>query len=363
MEPRKVYTNRELKIPHTSFILTGYSRAAYRSGFFIQGLGIALDGGIQYFKKVSHYLITHTHTDHTANIPYSLLESSDLTIVNNEIGRPIIYCPLGSADLLDEKIMSSFRSNYNSRKLDDKIRMCYDVQGLEKNQNIKIIANKYPLTIRTFKSDHSVPTLVYGISIEKKKLKTEFVGMSFTELQNLRKSGMQLSGTIDEPLMSYILDSSIHTLEKHPELLDYPNIIIECTFLFDGEEELAENKKHIHWNDLLPYVKSHPNSLFILTHFSLRYSDEEIQDFFRTQITTHNLSNIYPWLTDIEFSLDDNEKTSKSIKSTDVEILREIDDENFKKIMTKNDPCGLIVNTSIILVIMILCTMFLMKCF
>lgn len=307
MEPRKVFHNREYRLPKTSFTLSGYSRAAYRSGFYVHGLGIALDAGPQYFKRVSHYFVTHAHTDHTACLPYSLIGDSEVETTDGKVDKPIVFCPIQVEKLLDDKILSSFRANYGTDKMDDRIRSFYEVKGLNPDCEFKVIANKQILAIHAVKSDHTVPTLVYGISMEKKKLKAEYEGLPKSKYGELARSGIQLSEVVQEPLLSYILDSSIHTLERNPELLDYPTIIIECTFLFDGEEESAEDKKHIHWNDLLPYIRDRPESTFILTHFSLRYTDDEIQDFFREQIGIHNLQNIYPWLTDIEFELEDHD--------------------------------------------------------
>lgn len=331
MEPRKIFHKREYRFPRTSFTLSGYSRAAYRSGFYINGLGIALDGGPQFFKRVSHYLITHAHTDHTACLPYSLIGDSEVETADGKVDRPIVYCPTKVANVLDQNILTSFRSNFGTDRMDARIREFYEVQGLDAGEEIRIVANKQKLTIRTFKSDHSVPTLVYGISIEKKKLKPEFEGLTKTELRDLARSGTQLSGPVNEPLVSYVLDSSIHTLENHPEVLDYPTVIIECTFLLDGEEESAEDKKHIHWNDLLPYIEARPDTTFILTHFSLKYTDEEIQDFFREQISERNLTNIVPWLTDIEFELEDHDANEEVIEDYDNSIV---------SLTTKSDVMG-----------------------
>jgi ribonuclease Z len=345
MEPRKVFHNREYRLPRTSFTLSGYSRAAYRSGFYINGLGIALDAGPQFFKRVSHYLITHGHTDHTACLPYSLIGDSEVETADGKVDKPIVYCPEEISTLLDDKILASFRSNYGTDKMDSRIRSFYEVQGLEASAVFRIVANKQPLTIRTYQSDHSVATLVYGISMEKKKLKPEYVGLSKDELRDLVKGGTQLSGPVDEPMISYVLDSSIHTLEDNPELLDYPTVIIECTFLFDGEEEDAEDKKHIHWKALLPYIVFRPDTTFILTHFSLKYTDEEIQDFFREQIVENELNNVVPWLTDIEFTLEDHEENEDILEEYEDSVVSLSTKSNMIKDLGKTVICYSIFTT------------------
>jgi mRNA degradation ribonuclease J1/J2 len=156
MEPRKVFHKREYRIPHTSFTMSGYSRAAYRSGFYIHGLGIALDGGPQYFKRVSHYLITHGHTDHTACIPYSLIGDSEVETADGKVDKPVIFCPTEIEGLLDQKILSSFEANCGTDQMKSRIREFYEVQGVESGQVLSIVANKQPLTVKVFKSDHSL---------------------------------------------------------------------------------------------------------------------------------------------------------------------------------------------------------------
>ena len=60
-------------------------------------------------------------------------------------------------------------------------------------------------------------------------------------------------------------------------------IFIECTFLFDDDFELASQKKHIHWKELKPHILAHPDTLFMLFHFSQRYDDEELAAFFEKE--------------------------------------------------------------------------------
>ena len=56
----------------------------------------------------------------------------------------------------------------------------------------------------------------------------------------------------------------------------------------------------VHWEELRPYVCAHPEVMFVLIHFSLRYTDAEVLAFFRTEAATHGLRNIRPWLTDLD---------------------------------------------------------------
>jgi ribonuclease Z len=104
-------------------------------------------------------------------------------------------------------------------------------------------------------------------------------------------------------MFCYICDTSIAILSTYPQIFNYPIIIIECTFLYPDERENAVATKHIHWEELLPYVIQYSNIIFVLIHFSLRYKDAEILEFFNIQKDIHNISNIKVWAgeTDTQF--------------------------------------------------------------
>ena len=145
---------------------------------------------------------------------------------------------------------------------------------------------------------HSIPTIGFAFSIIKNKLRPELAGRPGKEIAAMRKAGEAVTHEVAEKKLAFICDTSIEALEAQPDILLYPVIIIECTFLLPDELQNAHDTKHIHWQQLLPYVQAHPEVTFVLIHFSLRYRDSEIAAFFDEQCRLHNISNIKPWLTD-----------------------------------------------------------------
>jgi len=140
-----------------------------------------------------------------------------------------------------------------------------------------------------------------------------------------------------EKKFCYVLDTSIKVLVDNPFLLEYPVMIIECTFLLDDEIAHAVNKKHVHWLQLKPYVINNPNVLFILTHFSFKYRDSEIREFFDNVKKIDNIKNIHPWLTDPVVdsnvvTVDKQElerlKKSNKIYEKELEYVRESNEMN-----------------------------------
>ena len=83
-------------------------------------------------------------------------------------------------------------------------------------------------------------------------------------------------------------DTTIRLLrERHREILPkYETIIHEVTFLGPPSDELdaaAQRKGHTHYAQLHPFVLAFPNTTFICVHFSLRYSKNDILEFFSEQ--------------------------------------------------------------------------------
>jgi ribonuclease Z len=61
-------------IPGTPWDIVGYSRACYRTGFYIRHLDMMIDAGPQKMGNPKTILITHCHADHIANIPFTLIK-------------------------------------------------------------------------------------------------------------------------------------------------------------------------------------------------------------------------------------------------------------------------------------------------
>lgn len=86
-----------------------------------------------------------------------------------------------------------------------------------------------------------------------------------------------------KPLFAFLGDTHVSVFEDNPWLFAYPVIITECTYLDDAELERADRVGHTVWSRLKPVVEAHPDTLFVLTHFSLRHSDQDVLDFFRDE--------------------------------------------------------------------------------
>ena len=274
-----IYWQKNWKIPQTSWSICGYSRSAYRTGFYIPELNLMLDAGPQNFNKPDFILITHTHIDHIACLPFTLI--GDATNVQ-------LYGPVKAEEKVVNYINAMFSVNAMATLHTENSVFKYN--GMNANSFFSICANKSNMEIEVFKCDHAIPTISYGLSEIKIKLKDEFRGK---DIAYLKKQGFEVTHEISYKKLAYVCDTSIKVFDLNPTILDYPVIFIECTFLYDDELQNAIDTRHIHWKQLRPIIVANPNTKFMLFHFSQRYRDVEINEFFSQE--SESLTNFLWW--------------------------------------------------------------------
>lgn len=174
----------------------------------------------------------------------------------------------------------------------------YAYHGYAAPTTFRTSCNRHVLQVSVVLCDHAIPTISYCFSEVKKKLKAEFKDTPGQDIAELRKSGTEVTEERVTPVFAFICDTSIQILSDYPEILTFPVVFIECTFLLPDEQPNAAATRHIHWLDLRPFVLDNPDVLFVLIHFSLRYRDEQILAFFRQEQLVHELPNIKVWAGD-----------------------------------------------------------------
>jgi ribonuclease Z len=276
---KNIYWQKSWKIPGTSWNIRGYSRSAFRTGFYIMELKAMLDAGPQNFNNPAHIFVTHSHMDHIANLPH--------TLINDELGSDTknpcqIFGHRDAEKFIGRYIDAMFYANAMSESIH--VSDYYKYTGLRGNDTFRIIMNKTNIEVQVFGCDHRIPTISYGFSEIKQKLKKEYIGLEGKEIGALKKQGIEITHEVKEKKLAYVCDTSIKVLSWHPEILEYKVVFIECTFFMPDELDNARKTKHIHWDHLKPYVIGYPDTTFMLFHFSQRYKDQDISDFFQKEI-------------------------------------------------------------------------------
>jgi len=291
LDVKKAFWFKKWQIPGTPWSICGYSRSAFRTGFYIKELDLMLDAGPQCHNYPAYVLITHTHVDHIASLPFTLIRGiggGD----DPDIPPTHIYGPKPAQRFIENYIDTLFTTNSMiPQSPRDTIDKYYLYHGMEVGDVFKIDTKGAALTVEVFRCDHQVPTISYGISETKQKLKPEYRGLQGIDIAALRKAGTEVTSDVLLKRLAYVCDTTIKAFTYNPSLLEYPVIFIECTFLLPDEVEMASHKKHIHWDELRPYVEMKQDTQFVLFHFSQRYKDAEICEFLQNQ----NLKNLHWW--------------------------------------------------------------------
>jgi len=173
-------------------------------------------------------------------------------------------------------IKSTWELNLN-QSLDD-MSLCAKLVPVQVGDEFRW-GKKDLYTVKVFKCFHEVPCVGYAFSENRYRLKEEYRNLPGKELGQLRKENVQINEEYQVNLFVYIGDTSTQVFEENPWLFSYPVIVTECTFFMD-ERDRAQQTGHTHWEDLKPYILAHPSTRFVLIHFSLRYKEQEVLDFF-----------------------------------------------------------------------------------
>ena len=86
-------------------------------------------------------------------------------------------------------INSFLMCNYNNS---NPPKNTYNVIGLEPEYKTELYLNNQDITIESFYSVHTVPTLSYGFIHKIKKLKEEFINKTTQEIISLKNEGVDI---------------------------------------------------------------------------------------------------------------------------------------------------------------------------
>lgn len=280
-----MYPLSTIKIVNDRLTLTGFSRSAEATAFYIPEMDVMLDAGtVVTTTKFRRMFVTHSHSDHSFQIPWMYSPSSpapiDIYIPNESVTLLNTY--LTSAQLLndhgDEKALITCTRRYQLHGVSQG-----DIIDLDKTYRVEII-----------RCHHTVPCVGYAFYEKRNKLKAEYRQLTGKQIQDLRKQGTEVTEQVDIPLFAFLGDTTpdVFAAGSHSAgvlLGKMPVILCECTFL---EGEQSNDKGHTHWQGLQPIIEQHPQITFVLIHFSLKYRREEIRTFFENQ----PLKNIVPFI-------------------------------------------------------------------
>jgi ribonuclease Z len=251
-------------LTHKGLTIEGYSRAAVQSYWRIPELKLGFDlGGSPWaFMGTQTWFVTHSHLDHLAAIPVYVARRRMM-----KMDPPSIYLPAESVE--------NVRRMLHAWQRLDRGRMLCDLIGVQHGDEVQL-SREHVVTV--FATKHTVPSVGYVVWDRRKKLRPDLQGLSGDEIRDRRLAGEEVTHEVRVPLVCYVGDSAPAGLDNYPPVYDAQVLITEMTFFRpEHRKEKIHKFGHTHLDDLIERADRFKNELIILTHFSTRYHDKQVQ--------------------------------------------------------------------------------------
>lgn len=251
--------------------LEGLSVAGVETCIEVPSLRLVLDMGCCTRGAVQHplVLLSHGHLDHMGAVAQHAARRAMM-----RMGESTYVAPAAVAGDLEELFNAAGR-------LDGQV-IPRRVIALSPGEEFQIAKHRW---VRPFETYHRVPSQGYTVWEHRHRLRAEFQGLPGAQLAELRKKGVKIEETREVPLLSFTGDTRIEVLERTPELQQTETLVIETTFLDDRVNvEGARSTGHIHLDEVLERAELLPRSEVVLSHFSARYTDEEVRQIVRERL-------------------------------------------------------------------------------
>ena len=243
--------------------IEGFSRAAMQTYWRIPELKLGFDLGGQpwSFMGTPQWFVSHTHMDHILALPAYVARRRMM-----KMEPPKIYLPARAVGRV-RQLLDVFQY------LDHGHLPC-ELIGVKPGEEYEISREHVVSVLRT---DHSIPSVGYVVWERRKRLKPEYQSLTEMEIRKLAISGHQVSAEVRFPRVAYLGDSTPHGLDDNPVMYEADILIMEVSFVAKRHRtELIHRRGHIHLDDVTERRDRFRNGLIIVSHFSTRCTDREI---------------------------------------------------------------------------------------
>ncbi|NLX06658.1 MAG: MBL fold metallo-hydrolase [Phycisphaerae bacterium] len=265
------------KIDDLTFI--GYSVGGEETVVGVPELNVCFDIGRAPSEviNIDHVLLTHGHMDHAAGIAYYF---SQRNFLDNSDGTIVVPKPLAQPI---HRLMEAWVAIENHRTP-------YRVVGLDPGEEYTIRKN---LIARAFRTEHAGPCLGYSVLDVRQKLKDEFAGTPGQELAALKQRGVEITYTIEVPLVCYCGDTAYGRFFELPCVRDARILVLECTFVEEDHRSRADAGYHLHVEDFVRALKELNNQHVLLTHLSHRTTLKAARQELRRRLTEEQFARVH----------------------------------------------------------------------
>jgi ribonuclease Z len=138
--------------------------------------------------------------------------------------------------------------------------------------------------IRAHPAAHRVAARAFEVIELRHHLRPELAGEAPEVIARLRREGEPVEEEHPSPLLFYTGDTDRGIFSIGRAMFQAEVLMIECSFLAEGHQERAARYRHIHVDDIAEHASDFQNEMIVLTHFSRRYSFDEIRSLARRRL-------------------------------------------------------------------------------
>ena len=243
----------------------GRSRAADATCLTIPALAWMMDcGAIVQEWKPENVFVTHTHSDHANRV----------THIASRHTPPTIHLPHSAVPLMDGYI-NGHQAMTDNRPLEKLLaamehgppewQVNRRLKGVDVGDVIELQKGGKEWKNEVVRCNHSVDCVGYAFREARKSLKKQYRGLAGKELGKLRHEGIDIN---EEELINrfvFMGDTTASIFSEQPELLLFPVVITECSFISPKHKDSAIRTKHTHWDDLKPPLSSYSSAYATLS--------------------------------------------------------------------------------------------------
>jgi ribonuclease Z len=229
----------------------------------------------------STVLFTHTHLDHLGGVA---AHAGTRAMLGQKPPKYVI-APEHAAAL--ERLFETWREL-------DQGELPYELVTADLDSEVRLARD---WTATAFRSVHRIACQGYTLRRRRTRLDPRYAGSSERELARLGAAGVQLSTETWVDELAFTGDTRVDVLDREEHLLRTRVLVIECSFLDERVPvEKARSTGHTHLDEIVERADRFENERVVLTHFSSRYSPDEVRRLLDRKLPTTLRERVVPLL-------------------------------------------------------------------